>query len=228
LSKIDNKNLICKVNSIEEARTASKVFERGVGGLYTDDELLAYYINDELNNKIELKLSTARITEIIELGIGDRALIDTISLLPQEGMLVSNVSGLYFLVQSESINNEFVNQRPFRVNAGATCNYILTSTNSTAYLSELCGGSNVLVTDYYGNARIIQVGRNKIEKRPCLMIKSGDYNIVLQNAETIYLVKEDGNPISIKELSIGDKLIVYKTHGGTHGGVFINESIIEK
>ena len=51
---------------------------------------------------------------------------------------------------------------------------------------------------------------------------------LLQNAETIRLVGEQGNLISVADLKIGDKVMVYLDKAARHFGMSIEESIIEK
>jgi 3-dehydroquinate synthase II len=86
--------------------------------------------------------------------------------------------------------------------------------------------------DKEGNSKNVIVGRVKIEKRP-LMLVEAEYDDVtlrtlLQNAETIKLVKDDGKPISVAELKVGDKIMVYLDPNARHFGMAIEESIIEK
>lgn len=51
---------------------------------------------------------------------------------------------------------------------------------------------------------------------------------LLQNAETIRLVGEDGDPISVADLKAGHKIMVYLDESARHFGMAIEESIIEK
>ena len=51
---------------------------------------------------------------------------------------------------------------------------------------------------------------------------------LLQNAETIRLVTESGEPISVAELKVGDKVMIYLDPNARHFGMAIEESIIEK
>jgi 3-dehydroquinate synthase II len=149
-----------------------------------------------------------------------------------EGMLVGSYSQGLFLVHSESLESEYVASRPFRVNAGPVHAYVMTPGNKTKYLSELKTGDEVLTVDQEGNTRIAIVGRVKIEKRP-LMLVEAEYEgltlrTLLQNAETIRLVGGDGNPISVAEIKVGDKIMVYIDPKARHFGMAIEETIIEK
>ena len=149
-----------------------------------------------------------------------------------EGMLIGSYSKGLFLVHSESLESEYVASRPFRVNAGPVHAYVMTPGNKTRYLSEIEAGDEVLIVDKEGNSKNVVVGRVKIEKRP-LMLVEAEYNgiilrTLLQNAETIRLVKEDGTPISVSELKVGDKIMIYLDPNARHFGMAIEESIIEK
>lgn len=179
-------------------------------------------------------MGTAEITRIEDVGSGDRVCVDTISMLEQgEGMLVGNHARGFFLVHGEIADTEFVNARPFRVNAGAVHSYTLRSGNKTAYLSELKAGEPVMIVDWQGHARATRVGRAKIETRPMLLVEGkigGEIiSAVLQNAETICLVDEEGKQRSISKLKVGDKVkALLSDEKGRHFGKNIEEKIIEK
>ena len=149
-----------------------------------------------------------------------------------EGMLVGSYSQGLFLVHSESMESEYVASRPFRVNAGPVHAYVMTPGNKTKYLSELETGDEVLTVDQEGTTKIAIVGRVKIEKRPLMLVEAEYDGVILrtllQNAETIRLVTEDGQPKSVAELKLGDKVMVYLDPNARHFGMAIKESIIEK
>ncbi|NIQ99074.1 MAG: 3-dehydroquinate synthase II, partial [Gemmatimonadales bacterium] len=64
----------------------------------------------------------------------DRACVDTCTRMgPGEGMLVGNSGRAFFLVHSESLETEFLNPRPFRVNAGAVHAYVMLADGKTSY-----------------------------------------------------------------------------------------------
>ncbi len=90
----------------------------------------------------------------------------------------------------------------------------------------------ILTVDKEGNTKTTVVGRVKIEKRPLMLIEAEYEDIkiktLLQNAETIRLVGEDGAPISVADLKVGDKVMIYLDKGARHFGMSIEESIIEK
>ena len=122
--------------------------------------------------------------------------------------------------------------RPFRVNAGAVHAYILLPDGKTAYLSDIAIGGQVLVTDAKGTAHTVIVGRTKIERRPLLLVEAAagktKVSLVLQNAETIRLVREDGSAVSVVALAVGDRILGSAFEGGRHFGMAIKETILEK
>ena len=93
-------------------------------------------------------------------------------------------------------------------------------------------GYEVLVSDAKGTAHTVCIGRTKIERRPLLLVEATagktKVSLVLQNAETIRLVKEDGSAISVVQLAPGDKIMGCALEGGRHFGMAIKETIREK
>ena len=165
--------------------------------------------------------------------MGDRVCIDTCSAMTiGEGMLIGNYSNAFFLVHAESVENPYVEPRPFRVNAGAVHAYIMMPGGKTKYLDELRTGDEILVVNQKGESFVTTVGRLKIEKRPMLNIvaetQGKDVSLILQNAETIRLTKPTGEPISVVKLAKGDKVLGYTEEGGRHFGFKITETINEK
>ncbi|MFH1861136.1 MAG: 3-dehydroquinate synthase II [bacterium] len=228
--------LIAYVKNTAEAKTAIQILEKGVDGVLLDTNDLneikkcANMIKDM---SPAVTLSKARITKVEPLGMGDRVCIDTCTNMKLgEGMLIGNSSGAMFLVHSESIENPYVAQRPFRVNAGGVHAYVLVPGNKTRYLSELKTGDDALIVDHHGQTQAAIVGRIKIEKRPLMLIE-GDINgkeisLILQNAETIRLCQIDGKPVSVVALKNGDEVLAYQEETGRHFGMKIEESIVEK
>ena len=232
--------VIAGVQSAEEARTAFETLEYGADGvlLDTDDPSeikRAVKMRDE-SKMGKLPLSTARITAVEELEMGDRVCVDTCSLMTLgEGMLVGSQSFALFLVHSESEESPYVAARPFRVNAGAVYAYVLVG-EKTRYLSELKSGDDALLVNAEGNARKGVVGRVKIEKRPLMLVEaeveigSGEKrkcSIILQNAETIKLMGKK-RPISVVDLNAGDEVLVHVTKAARHFGIAVEEAVIEK
>lgn len=236
LQKEDVK-IIAAVTNFEEAKLALETLEYGTDGvLLFPEETSQIKKVAEFVEKIDsenYKLVPATITKVEPVGSGDRVCVDTCSMMNVgEGMLIGSYSKGLFLVHSESLESEYVASRPFRVNAGPVHAYILTPGNKTRYLSEIETGDEVLAVDKAGNTKTTVVGRVKIEKRP-LMLVEAEYDgftlkTLLQNAETIRLVEEDGNPISVAELKVGDKVMVFLDKSARHFGMAIDETIIEK
>jgi 3-dehydroquinate synthase II len=229
--------IIAVVNNFDEAKLALETLEYGTDGvLIVPDNISQIKKVAELVETIDsesYELLPATITRVEPVGSGDRVCVDTCSIMNVgEGMLVGSYSKGLFLVHSESLESEYVASRPFRVNAGPVHAYVMTPGNKTRYLSEIETGDEVLTVDKNGNSKTTVVGRVKIEKRP-LMLVEAEYNgftirTVLQNAETIRLVQDNGNPLSVAELKIGDKVMVYLDKNARHFGMAIEETIIEK
>jgi 3-dehydroquinate synthase II len=53
-------------------------------------------------------------------------------------------------------------------------------------------------------------------------------SLILQNAETIRLVRPDGAPVSVVELEKGSEILAYLEEAGRHFGVKVEETITEK
>lgn len=237
LQKRDSKIMV-DVADYEEAKLALETMEHGADGV-----LLSSNDGNEIRKLGELiektsmetyDLKPATVTKIESVGIGDRVCVDTCSMMNVgEGILVGSFASGLFLIHSESLENEYVASRPFRVNAGPVHAYVMTPGNKTRYLSELEAGDEVLTVNANGEASTAIVGRSKIEKRPLLMIEA-EYEetkirTLVQNAETIRLVTADKKqPISVSKLKVGDKVLVYFSHGARHFGMAIEEQIIEK
>jgi 3-dehydroquinate synthase II len=135
-----------------------------------------------------------------------------------------------FLVNSESMESEYVAARPFRVNAGPVHANVLTPSGKTRYLSELRGGDEVMAVDSDGKCRNVVIGRSKIERRPLLLLEvkidERKFSTILQNAETIRMCTPNG-PISVSDLKVGQEVLVRVEAGGRHFGTAIAETITE-
>jgi 3-dehydroquinate synthase II len=181
----------------------------------------------------KINLVAATVTAARQLGMGDRSCLDTCTqMVLGEGMLVGNTASGFFLIHSESIDNPYVASRPFRVNAGAVHAYTLTPGGKTKYLADLKAGDEVMLVDYHGKSQIAYLGRNKIEKRPMMLVEAEaegqPISLVLQNAETIRLVKPDGEAISVTALKPGDKVLGHIEKAGRHFGMKVDETLIER
>ena len=228
--------IIAAVASADEAAVTLTVLERGAAGvlLSTDDPAEVRRTAKTLAGAgREVSLVPFEVTRISPVGMGDRVCVDTCSLLADgEGMLVGNTSSAFLLVHPETLENPYVAPRPFRVNAGAVHAYILLPDGKTAYLADLAAGDKVLVAEHTGATHDAVVGRVKIERRPLLLVEAeaGDAkaSLVLQNAETIRLVAEDGAPVSVAVLAVGDRVLGSIAEGGRHFGIAVAETIREK
>ncbi len=218
-----------------EAKLFFETMERGADGVlfvpYKIEELSKLRkIVEEKSPKLELR--TGKITQLRQLGLGDRVCIDTCSMLSVgEGMLIGNQSSCLFLIHSETLESEYAASRPFRVNAGPVHAYMLMPDGSTKYLSELSGGDECLIVGSDGRTRTVVVGRTKVERRPLLLIEAevdGEkYSTIVQNAETIRVCTKDG-AASVSKLKLGDSIILKLEKGGRHFGARIKETIREK
>ncbi|MGA1979268.1 MAG: 3-dehydroquinate synthase II [Sedimentisphaerales bacterium] len=230
------KNIMVEVENSEQAKLMVEILEKGVYGvvLNTTDINEVKKTAEIISGISErVTLVEATITNIKQLGMGDRACLDTCTQMGLgEGMLVGNTASGFFLVHSESIENPYVASRPFRVNAGAVHAYTLAPGGKTKYLADLKAGDEVLVVDFQGKSQTAYLGRNKIEKRPMMLIEAEaegmPISLVMQNAETIRLVSPDGKAISITSLKPGDKVLSHTEKAGRHFGMQVDETLIER
>jgi 3-dehydroquinate synthase II len=230
------KNIIVQVENSEQAKLMVEILEKGVDGVLlktTDINEIKKTAQIIHGISEQITLLEATITQVKQLGMGDRACIDTCTQMGLgEGMLVGNTASGFFLVHSESIDNPYVASRPFRVNAGAVHAYSLAPGGTTKYLADLKAGDEVLIVDFKGNSQIAYLGRNKIEKRPMMLIEAEaegeSISLVMQNAETIRLVSPDGKAISITSLKPGDKVLGHIEKAGRHYGIKVDETLTER
>jgi len=228
--------LMAEVTGAEQAKLVTEVLETGVDGVVLDTRSA-----EEIRRTVELihaispklDLVPATVTALRPLGMGDRACIDTCTEMgPGEGMLVGNTGQAFFLVHSESLETPYVAARPFRVNAGAVHAYVLLPQGKTKYLSELKAGDEVLLVRSDGRTSVGYVGRNKIERRPLLLVEAEAHgktiSIILQNAETIRLTTPEGNALSVAALTPGDRVLAHLEPGGRHFGMAVKETIVEQ
>lgn len=229
--------IMVDVNNYEEAKLALETMEHGSDGVLISSNdgneirKLGKLIEQSSSEEYELKKAT--VTKVEPVGLGDRACVDTCSMMEVgEGMLIGSFSSGLFLVHSESLESEYVASRPFRVNAGPVHAYVMTPGNKTRYLSEIQAGDEVITINSEGQTKTAIVGRVKIERRPLLLIEA-EYEgqkikTLVQNAETIRLVDAKGKPVSVVDIKEGDTILAYFTTGARHFGMAIEEQIIEK
>lgn len=229
--------IIAAVKDFDEAKLALETLEYGTDGvLLIPNDISQIKKVAEFIEKIDsetYQLVAANVTKVEPVGSGDRVCVDTCSMMQVgEGMLVGSYSKGLFLVHSESLESEYVASRPFRVNAGPVHAYVMTPGNKTRYLSEIETGDEVLTVDSEGNTKTTVVGRVKIEKRPLMLVEAEyegvNVRTLLQNAETIRLINQNGDPVSVAQLKVGDSVMVYLDKSARHFGMAIEESIIEK
>lgn len=235
------------VRTAEEGKLALGALEHGVDGVVlrptdpVDVKPAMAALRQETSDRTYLTLSVGTVVRVEELGLGDRACVDTVDILREgEGLLVGSSSGCFLLVHGETIENPYAAVRPFRVNAGAVHSYLIAPGGRTLYLSEAAAGIRVLLVDRDGEGRPSHVGRLKIERRPLVLVEveagGRNFTAILQNAETVRLVTPAGHA-SVSNLELGQKVIVYlpsavpgDESGGTtgrHFGRAVPERIIE-
>jgi len=230
------KNIMVQVTDSEQAKLMIGIMEKGVDGVLLNNTDVneikkTAEILQGIGDRIELVEAT--ITGVKQLGMGDRSCLDTCTQMTLgEGMLIGNTASGFFLVHSESIENPYVAARPFRVNAGAVHAYTLGPGGKTKYLADLKAGDEVMIVDFKGKCQLAYLGRNKIEKRPMMLVEAEvegvPISLVMQNAETIRLVASDGKPISITTLKPGDKVLARVEKGGRHFGMQVDETLVER
>ncbi|BCS90041.1 3-dehydroquinate synthase II family protein [Pseudodesulfovibrio sediminis] len=237
LAQVDTLALECE--SLDRAILAAGILERGCDTIVVLPEGAAdlKQIVSELKlSQGTMDLQAATVTEIESTGLGHRVCVDTISILKKgQGMLIGNSSAFSFLVHAETESNPYVAARPFRINAGAVHAYAQMPGDKTTYLEELASGDDVLIVGADGATSLATVGRVKVEIRPMLLIKAEvktqegvkTGQVFLQNAETIRVVSDKGEPVSVVSLQVGDKIMVKTDEAGRHFGMRITEEIKE-
>ena len=232
-------SVLAEAATLDEARLAAGILERGVAGIVVSREAVADLKTIVSQCKLAQgheELQPAVITRVESVGLGHRVCDDTLSILRKgQGMLVGNSSAFTFLVHAETERNEYVAARPFRVNAGAVHAYVRLPGDKTTYLGEFKAGQEVLIVDANGETSLATLGRVKIEVRPMLLVeaqvttedgvKTGA--VFLQNAETIRLTTPGGEPVSVVGLKPGDTVLCRLDEAGRHFGMRISEDIRE-
>ncbi len=231
-----NRRLYAYMKEKSDIELAFNILEKGVDGIVIPSAALsvAKEMVESLRSKRIFSVGPATITRMVDVGLGERACIDTTSQLALgEGMLVGSMSNFFFLVHGETIPSEYIPTRPFRVNAGAIHSYVLGPDGKTRYLAEIQASDKVQIISFNGSSRSVAVGRVKIERRPLIMIAAKldghEGSAVLQNAETIRLVRADGSAVAVTDLKAGDQVLVHiAAVTGRHFGGEVDEFIIER
>lgn len=166
------KNIVAEV---DQSLNAFATMEQGVGVLFRTGHIgsiqsLSKNLQDRQSSHMDLV--AAEIVEIQHTGLGSRVCVDTTSMMTaEEGMIIGSTGWGGIFVCSETHHLPHMNLRDFRVNAGAVHSYIWGKDGTAMYLSEMEAGTEVLCMNQNGTARVVCVGRAKIERRPLLKIK---------------------------------------------------------
>ncbi|MFY1652950.1 3-dehydroquinate synthase II family protein [Solwaraspora sp. WMMB762] len=229
--------IVTMVDDISDAEVVRLVLEHGSDGLLlrprdVDDVAKVQQIVTPSVPAIDLV--TLVVDRIEHIGLGDRACIDTCSLLEtDEGCLIGSFATGFFLSCSETHPLPYMPTRPFRWNAGAVHSYVLTPGNRTKYVSELVAGGPILAVRSDGQAREVRIGRVKIERRPLLSITAvtpdGDtVNVVTQDDWHVRLLGPGGVVHNVTELRAGDRLLGHVPSASRHVGLPIEEFCVER
>ncbi|MFT3662309.1 MAG: 3-dehydroquinate synthase II family protein [Gordonia sp. (in: high G+C Gram-positive bacteria)] len=225
------------VEDITDAEIVKLVLEHGSDGLllaprHADDVVALAATLEPSTEKMEL--SPLTITSVEHIGMGERACIDTCSLLDlDEGCLIGSFASGMFLSCSETHPLPYMPTRPFRWNAGAVHSYVLTPGNRTRYVSELRAGQPILAVRTDGSVREVRIGRVKIERRPLISItaesKDGKtVNVIAQDDWHVRLLGPGGSVNNVTELKPGDVLLGYVPTEARHVGLPITEFCDER
>jgi 3-amino-4-hydroxybenzoic acid synthase len=230
-------SIITVVGDPDEATVVFGVLEHGSDGVMMAPAALgdatrlkaAAQVHPETLDLVELE-----VTGVTHAGIGERACVDTCTYLrPDEGILVGSRSKGLVLCVSETHPLPYMPTRPFRVNAGAIMSYTLAENGRTHYLSELRAGSRVLAVDATGRARVVTVGRTKIERRPLLAIDAvapdgRTVNLILQDDWHVRVLGPGGAVLNSTALKPGDRVLGYLPAKDRHVGYPIDELCYEQ
>ncbi|MFW0785531.1 3-dehydroquinate synthase II family protein [Gordonia sp. CPCC 206044] len=228
---------ITVVNDIEDAEIVKLVLEHGSDGLLLspqsadDVATLAEVISPSADR---MDLTELTVTKVEHIGMGERACIDTCSLLEKdEGCLIGSFSTGMFLSCSETHPLPYMPTRPFRWNAGAVHSYVLVPGNRTRYVSELQAGQPILAVRSDGSVREVRIGRVKIERRPLISVTATTedgrtVNVIAQDDWHVRLLGPGGSVNNVTDLTPGDRLLGYAPSESRHVGLPITEFCDER
>ncbi|GAB7037598.1 3-dehydroquinate synthase II [Catenuloplanes sp. NPDC020197] len=221
----------------QDATVQDAVLEHGPHGVL----LAATRVGDATRLRAAIRTPTAalslvplRVTAVTHVGSGERACVDTCSMLrPDEGILVGSRSRGLVLCAGETHPLPYMPTRPFRVNAGAIMSYTLVSGERTAYLSELRAGGRVLAVSADGRTRPVTVGRVKIETRPLLSVDAvapgGEpVNLIVQDDWHVRVLGPGGAVLNSTALRPGDEILGCLPDADRHVGYPIDETCVEQ
>jgi 3-amino-4-hydroxybenzoic acid synthase len=225
------------VSSVSEAKIVMSVLESGPDGVIMaaqspSDVAALGRLCAPQNRHLDLK--EFKVTEVLDVGTGDRVCVDTCSNLRlDEGVMVGSFGGGFLLCCSETHPLPYMPTRPFRVNAGAIYSYVLTSAERTNYLCELHQGDPIIGVTVEGVTRPLVVGRAKIETRPLILVKArstdGDEaSVVLQNDWHVRLLGPAGAVLNVTELNAGSVILGHTAGKARHVGMPIEEYCLEQ
>lgn len=225
------------VNDITDAEIVKLVLEHGSDGLLltpTGPDDVATLTRVVSHRHDSIPLVELVVTGVEHIGMGDRACIDTCSLLEtDEGCLIGSFASGMFLSCSETHPLPYMPTRPFRWNAGAVHSYVLVPDNRTRYVSELRAGQPILAIRSDGTAREVRIGRVKIERRPLLSITAtapngATVNVITQDDWHVRLLGPGGTVNNVTELKAGDRLLGCVPVESRHVGLPITEFCDER
>ncbi|WP_197381327.1 3-dehydroquinate synthase II family protein [Mycolicibacterium mengxianglii] len=225
------------VDDIQDAAIVKLVLEHGSDGLLLAPrsvEEVATLAEVVQHRQDRLELSELTVTSVEHIGMGERACIDTCSLLElDEGCLIGSFATGMFLSCSETHPLPYMPTRPFRWNAGAVHSYVLTPENRTRYVSELRAGQPILAVRTDGSVREVRIGRVKIERRPLISINAttpggASINVIAQDDWHVRLLGPGGTVNNVTELRPGDTLLGYVPTASRHVGLPITEFCDER
>lgn len=225
------------VDDITDAEIVKLVLEHGSDGLllaprHADDVVALAAVLEP--SEASMDLAELTIVSVEHIGMGERACIDTCSLLElDEGCLIGSFASGMFLSCSETHPLPYMPTRPFRWNAGAVHSYVLTPGNRTRYVSELRAGQPILAVRTDGSVREVRIGRVKIERRPLISITASSadgktINVIAQDDWHVRLLGPGGSVNNVTELQPGDVLLGYVPTEARHVGLPITEFCDER
>lgn len=163
------------VGEVDQSLNAFATMEQGVGVVFRTSHVNAVRSlsrNLASRQSTHLALYSAEVIEVQHTGLGHRVCVDTTSVMSaEEGMVVGSTGWGGIFVCSETHYLPHMNLREFRVNAGAVHSYIWGKDGAALYLSEMESGVEILCVNKDGSARVVCVGRAKIERRPMLKVR---------------------------------------------------------
>jgi 3-dehydroquinate synthase II len=179
-----------------------------------------------------LAWTEGRVVRVLPVGLSDRVLLDTTSLLgASEGFAIGSRASALFHVLSEALGSTHSRPRRFRVNGGAPHSYVLMADGSTRYLSELEPGEELLCVDPTGRSRGVRLGRLKIERRPTVLVDAtfaeSRASVFLQEAETVRLSTKNG-AVAATSIVPGDAVLLAIQPAGRHLGRVVEETVEER